>query len=135
MKKILVIMSFFCVCSGIVSCDDRDINDNPLVGNWESQFSLPKDTFEYAYDEQTDTIAVQGKPFIVNSICDMDSGSFVSFAHENDIQYKWMNVNFTNSELVLSLAENSKVDKRRMWMWLSSGDYFKNIYIVQDGKK
>ena len=65
----------------------------------------------------------------------MDSGSFVSFAHENDIQYKWMNVNFTNSELVLSLAENSKVDKRRMWMWLSSGDYFKKIYIVQDGKK
>lgn len=135
MKKILAIMYFFCVCSGIVSCDDRDIDDNRLIGNWEPQFFLPKDTFEYAYDGQTDTIAVQGKPFIVNSICDMDSDNFVSFAHENDIQYKWMNVNFTNNELILSLAENSNVDKRHMWMWLSSGDYFKKIYIVQDGRR
>ena len=133
MRRILIFMYSFCTLWGIASCDDQNSNDR-VVGKWEPQFFLPKDTFEYDYSEQTDIIVVQGKPFIINSIHDMDDGDSVNSVHENDIQYKWIEAKFTKNELSLSLLENPEMHKRRMWLWLSCGDYFKKIYIIQNGK-
>lgn len=133
MKRILIFMYFFCTFWGIIACDDQKSNDR-VVGEWEPQFFLPKDTFEYDYNKQTDIIVIQGKPFIIDGIYDIDNGDFVDCGHENAIQHKWIEAKFSKNELSLSLLENSDIHKRHMWMWLSCGDYFKKIYIIQNGK-
>ena len=133
MRWILVFVYSFCMLWGIASCDDQNSNDK-VIGGWEPQFFLPKDTFEYDNNAQTDIIVVKGNPFIISSIIDIDEGDTVEFALENDIRYKWIKAKYTKDELSLSLSENPEIHKRSMCMWLSCGDYFKKIYIMQKGK-
>lgn len=133
MKRILILICLPYMFWGIVSCNDEEYNDR-VIGKWEQLFFLPKDTFEYDYSKQTDIIVVQGKPLIIEGIYDIDNGDYVDHVHENAIQNKWLEARFTKNELSLSLLENPERHKRRAWIWLSCGDYFKKIYIIQHEK-
>ena len=97
-------------------------------------FFLPQDTFEYDCYEQADTISIDGLPASIATVYDMNNEEFMDCSYETDIQYKWLAIKLVDNELILSLAENSMTDMRRMWVWLCNGDYYKRIYIVQNGE-
>ena len=136
MKQILIGLCSVCMVCGFVSCSDQNVDNKDFYdGPGEPVFFLPQDTFEYDSYEQTDTIPIYGLPVTVGTVYDIDNEESVDCSYETDIQYKLLEKSLMNNELILSLAENSMADIRRMWIWLYNGDYYKKVYITQNGKR
>ena len=135
MKQILMGICCLVVVGGFISCNDQDVESKDFYdGPGEPVFFLPQDTFEYDCYEQADTISIDGLPAAIATVYDMNNEEFMDCSYETDIQYKWLAIELVDNELILSLAENSMTDMRRMWVWLCNGDYYKRIYIVQNGE-
>ena len=135
MKQILIGICCLVVVCGFVSCSDQNVDNKDFYdGPGEPVFFLPQDTFGYDSYEQTDTILIYGLPVAVGTIYDIDNEESIDCSDETNIQYKWLAIELVDNELILSLAENPMTDMRRMWVWLCNGDYYKRIYIVQNGE-
>ena len=137
MKHILIYIFAFCTFGGVVSCEKQEDPDYILGPSDVPTFFFPKDTFVYDCDKHVDTISVQGKPFLVHEIYDVDHNKpkYYPYVEDSTLQFEWIKVLNTQNKLILKLDENQNENKRCMRIGLTDFFYYKNIYVIQYGIK
>ena len=132
--KILIGLIFCFSCSDV----EQDEPIDPGPGN-EVAFVFPCDTFLYSAKVVSDTIKIEGLQCSISAIYDLDTKEYIYCDDVGkDSMYcslNWLQACLKKNILTWNLEKNDLSMKRSMRVEFCSGDYYKDIFLIQAGSE